>query len=99
MSVMVCDQFAVLGDGCPECGFWLHREQHGGYPDQHGVYFCSEDCIADQQARAVTRRLDGHLGMRDLLCDCAEYCAPCGLPDAAMRQEYADYLASIQGTP
>lgn len=49
MSLIVCDQFAVLGDACPGCGGWLHRVVHGGFPGAHGVRFCDEDCIADDQ--------------------------------------------------
>lgn len=99
MGALVCGQFAVLGDGCPGCGGWLHVERHGGYTDHQGWRFCSEDCIADQQERAAQNHCDVHLGTRDLLCDCAEYCAPRGLPTAAMLQEYQDYLDSIKGTP
>lgn len=98
MSIIVCDQAAVLGDGCPGCGGWLHRVQRSGFPGPHGWFYCDEDCIADQAEQEAHNHVDAHLGTRDLLCDCAQFCAPRGLPTQEMRDEYAAYLVSIKGT-
>lgn len=96
MSVaIVCGQFDVLGDQCPGCGGWLHCEVRGGYAGPKGWRFCTEECAADQEDWLARKHLDEHAGVRDLLCDCAEYCAPRGLPTEEMRQEYADYLATL----
>lgn len=64
MTIVVCDQFAVLGDTCPGCGGWLHRVQQGGFPGLHGARFCDEDCIAEDQEsqrHATLRREDDEL--------------------------------------
>jgi hypothetical protein len=98
MAVIVCDQFAILGDGCPGCGFWLHREVRGGYPDPHGVRHCSEDCLADQAELVIRNHIDAHYGSRDLLCAC-KICTDHGLPTQAILAEYAAYVESIKGTP
>jgi hypothetical protein len=95
MTVIMCGQSDVLGDGCPGCGGWLHVERRGGCPGEHGWFYCTEDCIADHREMIVRRHIDSHIGTRDLLCECPKICAPRGLPTAAMRQEYADYLATL----
>lgn len=93
-----CGQSAIFPDTCMSCGGWLHRVTRGGFPGRNDWRFCCEDCVADDYACQVDRHATGHLAVRDLLCDCAEICAPLGLPTAVMRQEYADYLSSIEGT-
>lgn len=90
MTIIVCGQLEILGAfTCMECEGPLSR---GGVAAQIGRV-CSEDCSADQSARIAVLERQTHLNQRDLLCDCAEYCAPDGLPTAEMRQEYADYRA------
>lgn len=98
IPIIACGQSDVLGDGCPGCGGWLHCEVRGGFAGPKGWRFCSEDCAAGQEEWLAQKHVADHVGTRDLLCDCAEFCAPRGLPTAEMRQEYADYLASIKGT-
>jgi hypothetical protein len=84
MRAIVCGQAEVLGDGCPGCGGWLHCEVRGGYAGPKGWRFCSEECAADQEEYvAPAVRVRGGLHTR-------------GLPTAEMRQEYADYLDSIE---
>lgn len=58
MSVIVCDQFAVLGDSCPGCGGWLHRVVRNGFPGHGSMRFCEEDCIADDQERVERLRAE-----------------------------------------
>ncbi len=93
MTIIVCGAADVLGDACPECGGWLSRVRKGGFPDPGSLNVCDEDCIASAQAtRAATSR-GRHLELRDLLCDCAEICAPAGRPTDAERAEWAAYCA------
>lgn len=99
MSVIVCGQFVVLGDACPECEASIHRVTRDGFPDQHGVRYCSEDCLADHQERVEQLRGDTHLNVRDLLCDCPDVCTPAGLPTQAMRDEYAAEQDTRGGAP
>jgi hypothetical protein len=94
MSVILCSQSDVLGEGCPGCGDWLHRVVRGGFP-HNGWHYCDQECIADYEESRARSHVAAHTGTRDLLCDCADICAPRGLPTAAMRQEYADYLATL----
>lgn|SRR5512145_295764 len=98
MTIIVCGQFDILGDECPGCGEWLHRVLRGGFEGPHGLRFCAQSCIDDQIEANARRHADDHLGVRDLLCNCAEVCAPRGLPTPAMLAEYAAYLDSIAGT-
>lgn len=98
MSVVACGQSAIFPDTCMSCGGYLHRVVRHGFPGRHGWRFCSEDCVADDQETRVRDHATGHRATRDLLCDCAEVCAPLGLPTQAMKDEYADYLKSIEGT-
>ena len=98
MTIFLCGQSAVLGDDTCVCGFWLHGVVHGGFEGPHGWRYCSLECIDDQLDFQARNHTNDHHGTRDLLCDCAEFCAPAGLPTAAMLQEYADYVASIKGT-
>lgn len=90
MSIIVCGQIDILGAfACIECEGPLPG---AGIPAKVGRV-CSEDCAADQSDRLAVLDRQTHLNQRDLLCDCAKYCAPAGLPNTEMRQEYADYLA------
>ncbi len=90
--IIVCGQAAVLGDtDTCVCGFWLHSVIPGGLPGPNGWRYCSPECADAQLEREAVDCATDHLGVRDLLCDCAEVCAPRGLPDAAMRAEYAAY--------
>lgn len=88
----MCDQSA-LGEACPGCGGWLHRVQHGGFRFD-GWPYCDPDCYEDWFEWRRSAHMDGHLATRDLLCDCAEFCAPAGRPTAAELQEYADGVAA-----
>ena len=97
MTVIVCGQFAILGDECPGCGGYLHRVRRGGF-EARGWWHCSEDCIADYQEWLAKQHAEGHYASRDLLCAC-EICAARGLPTQEMLDEYSAYLASIKGTP
>lgn len=97
MNAIACGQFAILGDGCPQCEASIHRYRRGGYADQHGVWYCSEDCIADHQEWVARKHTEGPHATRDLLCDCT-ICTARGLPTQAMLDEYADYQESIKGT-
>lgn len=97
MTIILCGQAGIMPDACVECGGWLHRVQRGGI-ENNGSRYCDEDCIADYQQRRRINHLNGHYANRDLLCNCAEICAPAGRPTAAERQEYADYLADPAGT-
>jgi len=91
VDVIACGPGAMFADECLSCGGWLHREVRGGYSGPNGWRYCSEECAADQQEYSARQ----HLLVRDLLCDCERVCKPRGLPDAAMRAEYADYLATL----
>lgn len=97
MAVIVCGQFAVLGDECPGCGSHLHRVRRGGFQGADGWWYCDEECIADHQEWLAKKHTEGHYATRDLLCAC-EICSARGLPSQAMLDEYADYVASIKGT-
>lgn len=96
--IFVCGQIE-LGNICPTCERTLGGPAEVEHRDRYGVRCCSEDCLADYQERRARNHADAHYGTRDMLCDCAEYCAPRGLPTQAERDEYAAYLASIKGTP
>src|SRR5947209_2458373 len=88
MSIIACDQFAVLGDACPCCGGWLYATIPGGI-STGGLVVCSEECAAAEADRGERQAVSRHLEIRDWLCDCAEICAPRGLPSAADRDEAA----------
>jgi hypothetical protein len=57
--------------------------------------FCDEECIADDYEHRRREHMRAHYGTRDLLCNCAEFCAPAGLPTVEMVREYEDYLATL----
>lgn len=97
MSIIVCGQFAILGRSCPTCEGSIDRIVRDGFPDQHGMRYCCEDCIADHQEWLARQHTEGHYATRDMLCDC-EICTARGLPTQAMLDEYAAYLESIKGT-
>lgn len=98
MTIINCGQFDILGDECPGCGGWLDRVLRGGFAGPNGWRYCDQQCIEDYLESQAVRHTDFHIGVRDLLCDCAEICAPRGLPTSAMLAEYAAYLESIKGT-
>ena len=95
MTIIVCRQSTGRGAECPECGGGLHRRD---VPEPvrlvDGPAVCSPDCAASYTERAARVDVDAHLHLRDLLCDCAQVCAPRGLPTAAMRAEYSAYAAT-----
>lgn len=95
MSAIVCGQDAVLGGICPECGGSLHRVARGGFPDQYGMRYCDEDCIAEYQHRCAEDARRDHLAVRDLMCAC-EVCAAAGHPTGAERAEWQAYLDGDQ---
>lgn len=97
MTVIVCGRGDILADTCPRCGGWLHAVRRGGFPGPHGWQYCDEDCAAEQAERDLQQQVEIHLNVRDLLCGCAEVCAPLGLPTQEMRNEYATYQASVAG--
>lgn len=91
MRFIACGQIDILGAfACIECEAPLPG---AGIAAQIGRA-CSEDCAADQSDRLAELNRRVHLNQRDLLCECAAYCAPAGLPTAEMRQEYADYQSA-----
>lgn len=92
MTVILCGP-SILGEMCVGCGGWVHAVVRGGF-EHKGWRYCDPECIADFEDAQVRRHLDSHVGMRDLLCACTEFCAPRGLPTAAMRQEYEDGVAA-----
>lgn len=98
-KVIACGQSAIFPDTCLSCGGYLHRVVRDGFPGRNGWRFCDEDCVADDQEHRARQHTDQHVGTRDLLCDCAEVCAPRGLPTQAMRDEYAAYLATLPASP
>lgn len=85
MTIIVCGPNELGLTGCTSC-----EAQITGDPvvDWHGWRYCSRDCAADQYEFEQRGHATGHQAVRDLLCDCARYCAPLGLPTAAMRAEY-----------
>lgn len=91
--MIACGPGAMFADECVSCGGWLHRVTRGGFPGPNGWRYCAEECAADQADHSARQ----HLAVRDLLCDCERVCAPRGLPDAAMREEYAAYLRTLEG--
>jgi hypothetical protein len=95
--IFLCGQDEILMGECL-CGDDYNRFIPGGVVGPHGWRYCAQECTDEQLDREATEHADFHRGIRDLLCNCAEFCAPAGLPTAAMLQEYADYVASIKGT-
>lgn len=95
MTFIACGQAQIAPDECIECGGWLHAETRGGVPGPCGRY-CCEDCAASAQEHAEQSRRDAHLHNRDLLCACAEVCAPAGHPTEA---ELVEYQAYLEATP
>lgn len=97
LVVFACTAADVLGDGCVECGGWLHAEIRGGFASRGGPV-CSEECAASATHRltvgAALDEIERHLHLRDLLCACAEVCAPLGRPTAAELAEHAEWEAS-----
>lgn len=93
IAVFACGQESILGESCLCCGGWVNAVRRGGFVSG-GWRYCSEDCIADQQEFEARIDATTHLGNRDMLCDCAEVCAPRGLPTQADRDEWAAYLAT-----
>ena len=96
-EIIACDQFAVLGEACPECGGWLYRVIPGGIATQHGVV-CSEECAADLEVYVAHITREQHLETRDLLCACEHTCGPLGYPTAAHRDQAAMWAAR-KGVP
>lgn len=94
MTVIACTQEHILPDECIECGGWLHAEIRGGVPGPCGQY-CCEDCAASATEHMEQSRRDTHLHNRDLLCACAQVCAPAGHPTAAELAEYQTYVEAI----
>jgi hypothetical protein len=92
-QLIICGQDQIAPDECIECGGWLHHERRGGYHDQYGARFCSEDCIASYQEHANQSTPNQHLVLRDLLCSC-DICHAAGHPTAAERAEYAAWEAA-----
>jgi hypothetical protein len=94
VTVIACTQEHILPDECIECGGWLHAEIRGGVPGPCGQY-CCEDCAASATEHMEQSRRDTHLYNRDLLCACAQVCAPAGHPTAAELAEYQTYVEAI----
>jgi len=97
MTVFLCGQDEIMLNTCT-CEANYNRFIPGGVVGPHGWRYCAQECIDDQLNWEAHKHTDDHHGTRDLLCNCAEFCAPAGLPTAAMLKEYADYVASIKGT-
>lgn len=93
MTVIACGQFDILGDECPGCGGGLSDYQQGGYAGEHGVRYCSEDCIVAAQESAKLADQRHHLNVRDLMCAC-EVCTRAGHPTAGELAEWREYQAS-----
>ena len=93
MTIFVCGPDDVMPGGCPECGGWLHSVRPGGFDDPGSMRVCSEECIDSAQEHRRKSKLINHLRLRDMMCDCAEVCAPAGLPSEADRAEWATYEA------
>lgn len=93
MTIFVCGQNEIMAGMCI-CQEDYNRFIPGGVAGPHGWRYCGQKCIDDQLDSEARNHADFHLGTRDLLCDCTEFCAPAGLPTAAMLQEYADYVVS-----
>lgn len=91
VALIACSQADVLGEACPSCGGWIHSTVPGGIATGHLVV-CSPECAADE-AELARRR---HLDVRELLCACADACAPAGLPSPVDR-EIAAELARHDG--
>lgn len=85
-DVILCGQNEVMPDTCQSCGGWLHVERRGGFDG-----CCSEDCLADLQELVQENAIEVHLRLRDMLCHCAEVCAPRGLPTQDEKDEKAAY--------
>lgn len=96
MTIIACGQDEICPDECANCGFWLSSEIPGGVPGPFGRY-CTEDCAADAAHQAVLLERQAHLYHRDLLCACAEVCAPNGHPTAAEVAEYRAYVEATHG--
>jgi len=60
MDVIACDQFAVLGEGCPVCGGWLWCNKPDGTPGEPvpvagGMTVCSTpECAEHERERVAT---------------------------------------------
>lgn len=63
LTLIACDQFSVLGDGCPVCGGWLYATDDGspeGLPGvpvaiAGGATVCSSpECIEGESTRVAT---------------------------------------------
>ena len=91
-AIIVCSQFDILGDECPNCGGDVHRVQRGGFPSLMG-FVCDEECAVAASDFVQHRRAEAHLAVRDLLCDCAD-CTAAGHPTQAERDEYAAWAAA-----
>jgi uracil-DNA glycosylase len=90
VTFIACTQEHILRDECTECGGWLHAERREGFPGPSGNY-CTEECAASAQERSEQVDVANHLRIRDLLCACAQVCAPAGHPTAEEIAEYEDY--------
>lgn len=95
MTIIACGQAQIAPDECIECGGCLHAEIRGGVPGPCGRY-CCEECAASAQEHAERQERSVHLHARDLLCACAEVCAPAGHPTAAEVAEYEAYQAGLE---
>lgn len=91
MTVIVCGPNELGLTGCTSCERTVTGEP---VIDWHGWRYCSQDCAADQHEYEQRGHATGHNATRDLLCACARYCAPLGLPTADMLREYADGVAA-----
>lgn len=99
MTIIACGQDDVFLSTCPGCEASYHRFIKGGVVGPHGWRYCEQACIDLQLDYEAFVHAESHRATRDLLCDCAEVCAPRGLPTQAMLDEVAAYRASIAGTP
>jgi hypothetical protein len=96
--VIACDQFAILGESCPECGGWLSATIPGGIRTGHGIVVCSEECATWLEVYRAHVMRDQHLESRDLLCACEHTCAPLGYPTKVHRDK-ATLWAARKGVP
>ena len=67
---IACDQFAVRGEGCPQCGGWLYADNHGelsGVPVRvpGGMTVCSEPECAEHERQRVARLAAARTGSED----------------------------------